>query len=218
MNAMNLVNQVRHEPAKIHAEFILRTYECVQKLDKRSSCHIRGEFVELHQDNKMKIPPKHFMAFALATSITAIAAADGAADFKKWYVKESPNVVKAMESKNLVFFEQCTTSDFTYNEHGKINKKKEALAGLKQMMDTSEKLSYKFKIESVKAGNGGMVVGLLNEYSMTMKPGPDKKKHVMWMEGRTRETWVKSRGTWLLKNITDVGEQKMKMDGKASGG
>lgn len=147
--------------------------------------------------------------------MTAIAFADDVSDFKKWYVKESPKMVKAMEGKNIAFFEKCSTADFTYKEgSGKVSKKKEALTGLKQMMDTTETIKYKYKIEAVKSAKGGMTVDLLNEYNMTMKPGPDKKKHVMWMEARTRETWVKTGGKWLLKNITDVGTPKMKMDGK----
>ena len=165
----------------------------------------------------MNISLKPIIAFALAASITAIAAADDVADFKKWYMAGGPEVIKAMETKNMAFFNKMTTPDFTYTEHGKTNKKKEALDGLKQMMDMAEKIKYRFKVESVKKAKGAMIVNLLNEYTMTMKPGTDKKKHVMWMEARSRETWVKSGGKWMLKNITDVGEPKTKMDGKLTG-
>lgn len=159
----------------------------------------------------MKIFAKSLITLAVAISTCAIALADDLADFKKWYAKDAPNVVKAMESKNIAYFDKICAPGFAYKEaSGKVANKKEALAGLKMMMDGTEKIKYKFKVTSTKAVKGAMVVDLLNDYHMTMKAGPDGKKQVMAMENKTRETWVKVGGKWMLKNITDVGAPKMK--------
>lgn len=159
----------------------------------------------------MKFTLRSFVTLVAVAATCAMAFADDLADFKKWYAKDAPNVVKAMEGKNITYFSNICTADFTYTEaSGKSSKKKEALAGLKMMMDGTETIKYKFKVLSTKAVKKTMVVDLLNDYHMTMKPGPDGKKQKMAMENKTRETWVMVGGKWMLKNITDVGAPKMK--------
>lgn len=159
----------------------------------------------------MKISLRSLITLVVAASTCAIAFADDLADFKKWYLKDSATMVKAMESKNIAFFDKICAPGFTYKEaSGKVSNKKEALAGLKMMMDGTEKIKYKFKILSTKAVKNTMVVDLLNDYHMTAKAGPDGKKQVMAMENKTRETWVKVGSKWMLKNITDIGAPKMK--------
>ena len=167
----------------------------------------------------MKISLRSLVTFAVAAATCAIAFADDLTDFKKWYAKDTPIMIKAMESKNLAFFEKCSTPDFTYKEaSGKTAKKKEAMVGLKQMMDGTESIKYKPKITSTKAVKGTMVVDLINEYTMVMKAPPGGKKSTMWMKSKSRETWVKSGNKWLLKNITDIGTPEVKMDGQKVSG
>lgn len=149
-----------------------------------------------------------------ALLLVSSAQADDLADFKKWYTAGLPQMKKAMEGKDLAFFEKCSTADFTYTSGGRTSKKKEAMVGLKQMFDQTKSLKYTFKITGFKKTKSGMVVTLTNHYEMTMMPGPDKKTHVMVMDQPSRETWKKSGKTWLLTNITDVGTGKATMDGK----
>lgn len=159
----------------------------------------------------MKISLRSFVTLVAAAATCAIAFADDLVDFKKWYAKDTPLVIKAMEGKDISYFDKMCAPGFTYKEaSGKVAQKKEALAGLKMMMDGAEKIKYKFKVMSTKAVKNTIVVDLLNDYHMTMKAGADGKKQVMAMENKTRETWVKVGGKWKLKNITDVGTPKMK--------
>lgn len=167
----------------------------------------------------MKINLRSIVTLLAATATCAIAFADDLTDFKKWYAKDLPIMIKAMESKNLAYFNKCSTADFTYTEaSGKTAKKKESMAGLKQMMDGTESIKYKTKVASTKAVKGTMVVDLLNEYTMVLKAPPGGKKSTMWMKSKSRETWVKSGGKWLLKNITDIGTPEVKMDGQKVSG
>jgi len=145
----------------------------------------------------------------------AMVVADPLADFKKWYMKGLPVMVKAMEGKNIGFFEKASTKDFTYTEaSGKKSDKKTAIAGLKQMFDSSEKVKLVPKVGAIQNSRAGITVDLTNRFEMITKPGPDKKTHKMVMVQKNRELWVNVDGKWLLKNIADVGPAKSTMDGK----
>jgi hypothetical protein len=163
----------------------------------------------------MTLSYKKLIPILAVVFAAAVAIADNLADFKKWYKGELPSMVKAMEGKNIGFFEKCSTKDFTYTEFGgKSSDKKVALAGLKQMMDSAQKIKFKPTVGAIKSAKGAMTVEVAEFYEMTMKPGPDKKTHKMTVSSKVRETWVKSGGKWLLKNITDLTQGKMTMDGK----
>ena len=151
---------------------------------------------------------------ATALVLIASASADEVADFKKWYTAGLPQMKKAMESKNLAFFEKSSTADFTYTTAGQTAKKKDAMAGLKSMFDMTKSLKYSCKITGFKKTKNGIVVNLTNHFEMTMMPGPDKKTHLMVTDQASQETWKKSGKTWLLTNITDIGKGKSTMDGK----
>jgi len=145
----------------------------------------------------------------------SMAVADPLADFKKWYMKGLPTMVKAMESKNIGFFQAVSTKDFTYTEAtGKKADKKTAIAGLKQMFDTAEKIKLTPKIGVIQNSRAGITVDLTNHFDITTKPGADKKTHKMTMVQKNLELWVNVGGKWLVKNITDVGPAKSTMDGK----
>lgn len=146
--------------------------------------------------------------------LIASASADDLGAFKKWYMAGAPAAKKAMEGKDLAFFQKCSTADFTYTSGGQTQKKKDALSGLKMMFDSSKTIKYTFKITGFKKVKNGFAVTLDNHYEMVTMPGPDKKTHLMVMDQTSKETWTKSGKTWLLSNITDIGKGKSTMDGK----
>lgn len=157
---------------------------------------------------------KRLSALLLTGLMASVAMADDLADFKKWYIAESPKAVKAMENKDLKFFENSSSPNFTYTTaDGKVSKKKEAMAGLKGMFDSMKTIKYTFEMGKFKAEKGVFTVELSNHYKMTMD-GPDKKVHTMTMDQKTIETFAKVKGKWIIQGIKDVGPAKGTMDGK----
>lgn len=160
------------------------------------------------------IDRKRIIAAALVGVMAVVAIADETADFKKWYAAQMPNAVKAFKTKNLKYFEACSTADFVYMMGGQKQNKKQAMAGMQQMFSMAETIDAKFAVKTLKANGGKAVVEMTSTYKLNMKPGPDKKKHVLDVTSHERETWVKKGNTWMLKMMEEVKPSTYKMDGK----
>jgi hypothetical protein len=133
--------------------------------------------------------------------------------FERWYRAQIPVMVRAMEKKNLAFFEKTATDDFTYTMGGQTSNKQDSIAQLKQMFDGAQRIKYHYKAVTFKVGGDTATVGGTQSMTAWMKPGTDKKKHVMKGSGKTTETWKKVDGKWMISSITET-DSKMTMDGK----
>jgi len=133
--------------------------------------------------------------------------------FERWYRAETPTMERAMEKGDVSFFDKISSDDFTYTMDGQTSNKKDSLDQMKQMFGKVKKISYHYKPTSFKVD--GDMATVTGSESMTawMKPGPDKKKHVMRAKGKTVEAWKMVDGKWLITSITENGS-KMTMDGK----
>ena len=159
----------------------------------------------------------------LTLTLVAVVAATGFAQTQKEFVahlvKMETAATKAFEKMDLKWFENASSTDFTYTAHdGTKSNKKTSMAGMSQMfgMATKLKVFQKRGDVSLKGSTGTAVYD--GSYHITMKPGTDKKTHVMTIKGKTKETWKKSGSTWKLTNITDIGPQTYLMDGKPFNG
>lgn len=144
------------------------------------------------------------------------AIADDLADFKKFYAKMLPQTVESFKRRDLGHFERMATADFVYKDHqGKKQTRKQSLAGMKQMFAAAERIEPKFSPKGYSFKNGKAVVESTSQYKITLRPGQDKKVHVLEMGTAERETWIRSGGTWKLTMIEETKAPTMKIDGKA---
>lgn len=140
---------------------------------------------------------------------------DETADFKKFMTGFLPKLQKAFEKMDVKFFEDFTTDDFTETMMGRTMKKKESMDSMRAQVATTKSMSAKFKLLSASAKNGVGTSTSQGWFVMVSKPTPqDKKTHKLEMEMVEKETWVKVGKTWKLKKLEQVGQMKMKMDGK----
>ena len=153
------------------------------------------------------------VATCLSLAVVGLAVADATSDFKKWYMAGLPTMIRAMEHKDFAFFDKVATPDFTMTMNGTTQKRAEALSGLKMSFDMSDKIKYKYKPTTFSVKGGIATVTGFQSGKMSMKPGADKKKHVMVVSSKTVECWRKSGKSWMIFSITET-NSKMTMDGK----
>ncbi len=151
-----------------------------------------------------------------AMAIVAVAAArDDTQEFKKFYKAGIPMLKKAFKNKDISFFENASSDDFSYKHaDGKIDTKEESMAGLRQMFGISKSIVTSVKVGSIKVQNDQATVTNTTTFSSMMKTGPKGGYHrmrsTMWM----RESWKKSDKGWTLTMIEETRRGKYTMDGK----
>lgn len=158
---------------------------------------------------------KKLLALTLATALAVTGWAQTQKEFVAHLTKVESAAIKAFEKKDIKWFENASSADFTYTAHdGAKSDKKTSMAGMTQMFGMAEKIKVfqKRGAVSLKGSTGTAVYD--GTFHVTMKPGPDKKTHVMTIKGKTKETWKKVGSQWKLTNITDIGPQTYLMDGK----
>jgi ketosteroid isomerase-like protein len=156
---------------------------------------------------------KGALMLAVLAAVT-MAFADSAADFRKFMRAEGPKVMKAFKNKDIKYFENTSTSDFTYKEFGKpASSKKDSLAGMQMMFGMMQSIDPSFTMHTVKVSGNTATVTLTSRMKGKMM-GPDKKTHKMDATTYEKETWVKQGNTWKLKKIEETKKSKMLMDGK----
>lgn len=131
--------------------------------------------------------------------------------------KMVPVAEKAFAKEDIQYFHKASTKDFSYTDvSGKTQPKGPALAGLKQMFDTSSNIKVKINATVVSATATMGTIDTVQKWSMETK-GPDGKPAKMSMTMKTQETMKKVGGQWLLHKIVEKGMSDMKLNGKPMG-
>ncbi len=155
--------------------------------------------------------------FALVLVVTTLAMFAYADNLKDVATKSNELVAASMKKMDFKAFESTVKSyaaiGFFYTETGKSMNLKMMLDMTKPsyaMMKSVKSASNAITNITEKNGNGYVTVKHLSEFTVN---GPDKKPHVMTMDGESIQRWVKVKGTWKLLHM-DMKTSKMTMDGK----
>ena len=159
------------------------------------------------------------MTLLAVVALAAVALGQTKKEFEAFLSVMEPKAAKAFANKDVKFFEGIAAKEFTYQDHmGKTENLKDSMAGMGQMFGMADKVKMFYKRGAVTLKGSTGTVEYNSTYHITLKPGPDKKVHVMTVKGKTRETWKKMGATWKVVNITDTAAPEMLMDGKPVGG
>jgi len=156
------------------------------------------------------------MKFALTIFALSVMTLASAADVTKAdYVKLRAQTDAALKARDSSFYEKRTTKDFVYiNERGSKEARAFSIREMQGMMQMTSKIEVASKITKFAKDPQGSYGEVIETIRMTMKPGADKKPHVLEYVMSSRE-YVRMEGSvskyFMIKAL---GTQSMKMDGK----
>lgn len=155
------------------------------------------------------------LSCALVALLAAASFAQTKKEFETFLSKKEASIGKAFADKNIKWFEDAAAPEFAYTDfHGKVEKRKEAVAAIAQGFAMADKIKMFSKRGAVTLNGVIGTVEYVVTYHYTLMPGTDKKVHVITMKGSTQETWKKMGATWKITKILELSEGTVLMDGK----
>ncbi len=164
----------------------------------------------------MRIIKRTSALIVVGLYIVAIASADQTKEFKKYMTAMYPKMVKAFRTKDIKFFSDAATPDFTETAMGRTMNRDEALANFGQMFQMVKSIDVKTKPSQLtfKADKGkGTVTGKWVYVGM-MKPDAKGKSHKLEATSYTRESWMKKGKDWMIYKMEDTKPGTVKIDGR----
>lgn len=157
------------------------------------------------------------LAFAsiVVCGLASAYAGDTKTEFTKWYRAGIPKLEKAFETKDLRFFDSVASTGFTYKAFtGEVQKRTDALAGLKQMFTMMDTIDCKFTMGKVAVKGTGATVDATSKFRCTMKDPQTKKIHKLDTTTYERQSWVKQGGKWMIAGIVEYKKPIVLLNGK----
>lgn len=149
------------------------------------------------------------LALAVVAAVPSTASAES---FQKFYKAFVPKMVAAFQARDVKFFEDISTPDFTdKGPQGTVDKAK-GMAEMKQQFAASKKMACKVKTLSVKASSSKATAVIWMKADMIVTIG--KKDHAISMEDTETQNWVKVGPTWKIKSLVEGKPTHVMMDGK----
>jgi hypothetical protein len=162
----------------------------------------------------MKIFRSSFALIAVC-GLAAAHAGDAKAEFAKWYKAGIPKLERAFETKDIRFFDSVASTGFTYKAFtGEVQKRTDALAGLKQMFAMMDTIDCKFTMGKVSVKGTKATVDATSKFRCTMQNPQTKKTHKLDTTTYERQSWVKQGGKWMISGIVEYKKPIVLLDGK----
>lgn len=157
---------------------------------------------------------KKLLIVSIASACAFAMAFDATSDFKKYMAEMKPKVEKAFATKDIKFFEENTTSDFTETMNGKKTTKKESMKGLKDFFAMCKSIKTSMKVMSCSVKGSSATATISSHLVAVMNPmQKGGKPMTIVMDSTEKQIFEKTGTSWKLKALEQV-KVKGTLDGK----
>ena len=134
---------------------------------------------------------------------------------KKEFEAMQPKAERAFAKKDAAWLIGGLDDKFMWKHVGRPDEnKKQTETGLKMWFKSAGKITCKMSVKDFKVSGDTVTMVSATTMSSKMKPGKDKKSHMMKYTMSMKETWVKTKAGWRATMFEDMPGVKMWMDGK----